>query len=306
MGAAALFSACGRSHAGGEPAPQEITFSLGTNADFVATLLAHYRNAVPQVHVTTKPTYGAYLIATDIQEGRGHMGIAQADAVYLSYRRGSSLNPKPHTSLRGIAVLGINPVYAFTRRDSDIQSIHDLRGRRVGIMPAGTSSEVVVKIVLEQYGLDSKDIQTLVFRTPEGLASLDRGDLDVMMVAIPAESVSAVANPAAFRLLSLDRRVIDDLETRYPFLRPVEVDPPKALHPPGRYHTVGADAVLICTKDLDDDLVYQMTKELFVAIAAQAATSKFAADIDTALAATTPIPLHPGAARYYRERELLK
>lgn len=306
MVTAAITAACARQPPANRSGPLEITFSLGTNAEFVAALLEHYEKAVPQVHVTIKPTYGAYVIASDLQDGRGQMGIAQADAVYLSYRRGTQINPSPHTSLRGIAVLGINPLYAFSRRDSDLRTIRDLKGRRVGIMPAGTSSEVVVRIVLEQYGLHEKDIDLVITRTPEGLAAVERGELDAMLAAVPAESVSAMENLPSLRLLSLEQSVIDDLEVRYPFLRPVDVERPGILGTDGTFHTVGADAVLICTTGLSDDLVYQMTKELFVAIATLSPSSKVAGAIDTSLAATTPIPLHPGAARYYRERELLK
>ena len=255
-------------------------------------VLARFRNTEPPLVVTTKITYGAYLVANDIQEGRGHIGIAQSDAVYLSYRRGTSLNPTPHTSLRGIAVLGINPVFAFARRDSDIRSLDELKGRRVGVMHRGTSSEVVVRIVLEQYGLHGDNTQLLAFRIPEGLDALRRSDLDAMIGAIPAESVAAYKELHAIRLIPLEPAVIDDLEVRYPFLRPIDIAPPISLTPAGQYFTVGADAVLICTKDLDDDLVYQITKEFFVAVAALAPTSAFAAAIDTGLAPTTPIPLH--------------
>ena len=69
--------------------------------------------------------------------------------------------------------------------------------------------------------------------------------------------------------------------------------------------TVGVDNLLIARKDLGEHLVYQLTKGFFEVLPEIAKTLK-AAEVDADLAAATPIPLHAGAARYYRERELLK
>jgi len=52
--------------------------------------------------------------------------------------------------------------------------------------------------------------------------------------------------------------------------------------------------------------VYQLTRNLFEGVPELAARHAAASLIDPAQGPTTPIPLHPGAARYYRERELLQ
>jgi len=69
---------------------------------------------------------------------------------------------------------------------------------------------------------------------------------------------------------------------------------------------VGADGLLVCRGDVREDLVYQLTKEFFAQRPARAHSHGEAALIDPERGPATPIPLHPGAARYYREREILR
>ena len=103
----------------------------------------------------------------------------------------------------------------------------------------------------------------------------------------------------------MDPVALERVREDYPFFLPVTI-------PKGTYsgqsvpiETVGVDNVLLCREDLDDELVYRLTKAFFEALPDLAATHPSAGLIDADLAPATAIPLHGGAARYYRERELL-
>ena len=70
--------------------------------------------------------------------------------------------------------------------------------------------------------------------------------------------------------------------------------------------TVGMDVLLLCREDLPERLVHDMTATLFDAIPELSKAHPAAAAIDPDRGPTTAVPLHPGAVRYYREREILK
>ena len=70
--------------------------------------------------------------------------------------------------------------------------------------------------------------------------------------------------------------------------------------------TIGVDNLLICLDSLPESLVYDMTRLLFETLPALAKNYVTARMINADQAPATPIPLHPGAARYYRERELFQ
>jgi TRAP transporter TAXI family solute receptor len=92
----------------------------------------------------------------------------------------------------------------------------------------------------------------------------------------------------------------------YPFLQPLVV--PRGTYPgqDEAIDTVGVSSLLVCRRDVDEQFAYRLTRELFEALPEFSRTHPTARLIDPGQAPATPIPLHPGAARYYREREILQ
>jgi TRAP transporter TAXI family solute receptor len=97
---------------------------------------------------------------------------------------------------------------------------------------------------------------------------------------------------------------VQRLRTEYPFLRPGAI-------PPGAYpgtseavQTMLVDVLLLTRADVDDEIVRQLTGTLFEVLPDLAEQNEFLRLMDPRRAPATPIPLHPGAALYYREREL--
>jgi TRAP transporter TAXI family solute receptor len=119
-------------------------------------------------------------------------------------------------------------------------------------------------------------------------------------------AASALSQTVPLRLVPIGREVTNRLRGSYPFLRPVTV---AANQLPGQNRpidTLGAEWLLVCRSDLSEDLVYQLTRAFFEQLPAMARDHGEAALIDPEQAPATPIPLHAGAARYYREREVLR
>ena len=141
-------------------------------------------------------------------------------------------------------------------------------------------------------------------RTPEdSIADLSSGKLDAIFVLsrYPVDNVSGALERGS-HLLPLAGAPIEQLHREYPFFRPMLIAGgayPKQSLP---VRTIGVHSLLLCRVDLDEGLVYRLTKALFQSLAEQSNELLWSVDLDRA--AATPIPLHAGAARYYREREL--
>ena len=97
---------------------------------------------------------------------------------------------------------------------------------------------------------------------------------------------------------------MDQLRRESPFVRVVMI--PRDIYP-GQdkiVPTVGIDMLIVCRRDLDERLAYRLTEQLFSVfprVARVEATMRF---LNLEEAPATPIPLHTGATRYFREREL--
>ena len=151
-------------------------------------------------------------------------------------------------------------------------------------------------------------MQPIFEPTDDLMPKLGSGQIDAVFSANPLmlAAARALSQTVPLRLLPIGRTVTNQLRGSYPFLKPVTV---AANQLPGQsqpIETLGAEWLLVCRSDLSEDLVYQLTRAFFEQLPALARDHGEAALIDPEQAPAAPIPLHAGAARYYREREILR
>ena len=290
------------------PPPQQLTLWSGIAPAFTNDLIRRLNHALPQIHINLQTTSGGVVAVTAVDSGQGQLGLAQSDVVYIVYRRGIERNVYPHKNLRAIAVLWVNTFHVLVRRDSPFQSIDDLKGRRVGIIPPGTSGEFSTRIVLSAHGMSYADVQAIFEPTDSLVPKLASGQIDAVFSANPLilTATRALSRSIPLRMLPIGRDEVNLLRGSYPFLKPVTV---AANELPGQnrpIETLGAEWLLVCRSDLSEDRVYELTREFFEQLPALARDHGEAALIDPEQAPAAPIPLHAGAARYYREREILR
>jgi TRAP transporter TAXI family solute receptor len=296
---AALVSGC-RSTAATEERRTIRYLSWTTAGSFSNDLIARLGAALPDARVETEHTSGSLVVVSSVNEGKGDFGFSTADIAYTAYRRGIDQAQYPHTNLRAIAVRWVNSIYAIVPSTSDVRTIADLRGKRVGVSVQGSGYELLTRLILETYGLSYADMQARFVEADRLTDALRNRELDaIMLSATPLSDLSKVRD-AGFRVVPLDRDAVKRLQSQYPFVKTVTLD--RDGLGPRDSMTVGVDSVLVCRADLDEPAAYQLTKVLYQ-ILSDLARSEPA--IDPGNASATPIPLHPGAARFYREQEVL-
>jgi TRAP transporter TAXI family solute receptor len=308
--AALLISICTAACSSGSAAPQsqQLTLWSGIAAGFTNDLIRRFNSALPQTHIGLQPTSGGVVVVSAVDGGQGQLGLAQSDVVYLAYRRGIERNLYPHKNLRAIAVLWVNTFYVLVRRESPFRSITDLKGQRVGVIRPGTSGEFSTRIVLGAHGMSYADVQPIFEPTDKLVPKLGSGEIDAVFSANPLmlAAARALSETVPLRLLPIGRTEVNQLRGSYPFLRPVTVAANQLSGQNQPIETLGSEWLLVCRSDLSEELVYQLTREFFAQLPAMARDYGEAALIDPEQAPATPIPLHAGAARYYREREILR
>lgn len=290
------------------PQPQQLTLWSGIAADFTNDLIKRFNAALPHTKVNLQAAAGGVVVVSAVDGGQGQLGLAQSDVVYLAYRRGIESKLYPHKNLRAITVLWVNNLYVLVRRDSPFRSIDDLKGRRVGVIRQGTSGEFSTRIVLGAHGMTYADVHPIFEPTDDLMPKLGAGEIDAAFSANPVmlSGARTLNETVPLRLLPIGRAVTNALRGSYPFLRPVTI---AANQLPGQtepIETLGAEWLLVCRSDLSEELVYQLTRAFFEQLPKMARTHGEAALIDPEQGPATPIPLHAGAARYYREREILR
>jgi TRAP transporter TAXI family solute receptor len=310
IGLALLIALCAAGCTSGvaAPQPQEITLWSGIAADFTSDLIKRFNTSLPGTHIGLQPTSGGVVAVSAVDSGKGQLGLAQSDVVYLAYRRGIEQNQYPHKNLRAMAVLWVNTFYVLVRADSPFRSVNDLKGRRVGVIRPGTSGEFSTRIMLGAHGMSYADVHPIFESTYELMPKLGSREIDAVFSANPVmlNAARELSRTVALRVLPIGRAATNELRGSYPFLKPVTIPPHELRDQDQPVETLGAEWLLVCRSDLPEDLVYQLTRAFIEQLPAMARQHREAALIDPEQAPATPIPLHAGAARYYREREILR
>ena len=264
-----------------------------------------YRRIGPSVDVRVVESPGSVRNVEALQRGDADAGFAFADVAYVAYA--GYLADKPFDRLRGIAVLQPSQLHVVVRPQAGIRGIADLRGRRVSVGPPGSGTALTADLLLKAFGMDLEAIRAETLQFSEASTRLVNGTLDAIFVtgSYPANSVS-LATRSGGRLLPLEGDAVDRLRHDYPFFRLASI--PGGTYPghPAPTHTIGLDNVLLCRRDLDDELVYALTRQLFGNLPTLARLQPSLGLMEVANAPATPVPLHEGAARYYRQRELFR
>ena len=270
-------------------------------------LVEVFARRIPDVDFAAVETAGSVSNLEALQSGEADVGLAYADVAYMAYTGLLPDDRRPFRELRAVAVLHVSPVHVLVRSDSRIKSIAELRGRRVGIGPPGSGTALTSTLLLEAFDvpLDSTQQHSLPFT--DAADGLTRGDLDAVVVvsADPVESVQRAIDGGA-RLLDIDSPTVTRLRDNYPFLRPALIPERTYQGLPDTVHTVGIDTLLVGRAGVSDTLATEITRAFFEALPELGSRLESFLFVDPDRAPATPIPLHAGAARYYRERELFR
>jgi TRAP transporter TAXI family solute receptor len=294
--------------------PRDLVFltgpSTGAYLPLGAALADVYNKRLTGVRVTATPSEGprgAGANAPTLAAGKADLAFSRGDLAYQVYRGGANGGDPAGAHLRSIAVVYTNAVHVLVRRASGITRGADFRNHKVQVSGDEPQGGALSRAVLDGYGIGLHDVQ-IVPDARNALARIKAGEMDVRIFAsaYPLAGIDDVGENSALRLMSIEPEVIDRMRSRFPFFKP-------AIIPKGTYkgqeedlQTVGIDGLLLCRDDMPESLVYELTRSLFEALPDLAKTQRIARLIDIGRAPATPVPLHPGAARYYRERDLFR
>ena len=218
---------------------------------------------------------------------------------------------KKHQDMRAIGRFLSNPKTWVVRASSDIHSLQDLPGKTVNVMRAGSGTELEFQRALAEYGLTFENIEEaggkiehLVFS--QATLALKDNVIDFTIHDAWAPDPAVVEMEASFpvRIVPIDRKVMDRLNEKYAY--------GEAIIPGGIYKGTPNDTlvmtvstVLIARGDLPEELAYQITKAVFENPERLSAGYEILKELSPETAATgVPIPFHPGAVRYFKEKGL--
>lgn len=246
-----------------------------------------------------------------IQGGSMESGFTQSDVAYWAHTGTGLYEGKGKVEdLRLIATLYPETIHVVARKDAGINSIADLKGKRVSIDEPGSGTIVDARIVLGAFGLTENDIKAEHLKPGPAGDLLRDGGLDAYFFVggYPTGAVSELATSAGISLVPISGPEVDKLLEEYSFFSKDTV-PAETYKGVGETQTISVAAQWVTSAKQSDDLVYNITKVMWNDASRKALDAGHAkGKMITLENATTSlgIPLHPGAERFYKEAGVLK
>ncbi|PIV07012.1 MAG: TRAP transporter substrate-binding protein [Syntrophobacterales bacterium CG03_land_8_20_14_0_80_58_14] len=205
------------------------------------------------------------------------------------------------------------PQHLVTTAQSKIKTIADLKGKKVSIDVPGSGCSTMAKIILEEAGFDlAKDLTIANLSQTESVQALKDGVVDAVFFnfAYPGSAVMDLAATRDIVLVPMDQKLADKILKKYPYYVKIVI--------PGKTYSkvdqdvlcLGDSNVMIANKKMKDDVAYKIVKAIYSNVKegqyALINVHPVAAQLTPQNAINSPLPLHPGAAKYFKEVGALK
>ena len=264
---------------------------------------------IPGVQATAEVTAASVDNCKLIDAGKAELGFMGADVAWDAYQ-GQLKNYSKKVPLRAVAVLYPNVTSLIVLDGKGIHQVSDLKGKRISTGAPNSGTEVKSTRILEAFGIHpDKDVKREKLSFVESVGALRDRKIDAVFVdgGIPLSAVMDLTATPGVKVKFLDHGdAVPKMVAKYgPVYYAFEI--PTGTYPSIDYGSkVVANAnFLACHEKLDERLIYSITKALFDYKADLVKVHKEAANLTLENAVKgSPVPFHPGAAKFYGEKNL--
>jgi TRAP transporter TAXI family solute receptor len=277
--------------------------TAGTYYPLGGALSEIWNKNIPGVNSTAQSTGASVANINLLKEGKADIIMVQNDITYYA-ANGVELFEEKYEDIRGLAILYPETVQLVTLANKGINSVADLKGKRVAVGAAGSGAEANARQILNAAGITYDDITEQYLSFAEASNNLKDGNVDAafLTAGFPTAAVTDIAAQHNLQLISLDDDLIEKLMNEYPYYTKITI-------PAGTYsgvdediQTVAVQAMLAVKSDMDEDLAYNLVKQMYDNLdrikAAHSVGELIKPETGTE---GMPIELHPGAQKYFDE-----
>ena len=260
-----------------------------------------WEKAVPGMSVQSLPGAGIANVRA-IQEGKAEAGfgnsISTVDGV-----AGREPFKVPHTNVCNVASLYPQYFQVVVPADSAIKTVKDIKGKSLSTQPRGNTGELITKQLLEVNGLTYGDMKVSYVSYTDSVTQMKDGHAQMWTLgtAIPSGAIMDLAAGRDVRLLDLSDSLagMKKLNPGYTLVNvPANTYPKQAQD----VKVIGYATHVVASCKLSPDSVYALTKAIATNLTTLATINKAIGSMTPAnLAEDIGVPLHPGAAKYYKE-----
>lgn len=311
-----ILAACNSSESNDEPGSKKenektfITVATGGSGGVFFALggaLADIYKSLDGVIANAQSTKGSVVNVALINDGKADIAFSNSSIAYYA-SNGIAMFDKKLENVYAMAELYPMYYHLVVAKDSGINSIADIKGKKIAVGEKGSGTEVNVHQFLEGWNITYDDFDESFISFSNAVDQMKNKSIDGAFVGagIPTSSVMELMTSGNAKLVPLDNETVKKLaEKKYPFFKPGKI-------PAGTYsgqdediETILIGTTLVVRKDLDEELAYKLTKAIYDNLDKLRDTHSAANNIKLESATDgMSIKIHPGAKKYYEENGL--
>jgi len=260
---------------------------------------------------SVESTGGSIYNINALRQGELDFGVVQSDWQYHAYNGTSRFEEEgPFEELRAVFSVHPEPINIVARADSGIETLEDLKGKRVNIGNPGSGTRATAEVLMETLGWTRDDFALASeLKSAEQSQALSDNKIDAFLFPVghPNGSIQEATTTIDAKLIPIKGPEIDELVADAPYYAKATVPGGMYRGNPDDVETFGVRATFVTTADVPADAVYVVTKAVFENFGDFRKLHPAFANLEKEAMVTEALsaPLHEGAKRYYEEAGLL-
>ena len=267
-----------------------------------------YGKAIPGAKVTVQATKASVENLNLLQAGRGEIAFTLGDSLSQAWKGDEEAGFKAKLDkLRTIAAIYPNYIQVVASKESGIKTLADLKGKRVSVGAPKSGTELNARAVFGAAGLTYKDFgKTEYLPFAESVDLIKNRQLDATLISagLGVAAIKDLSSSQDITIVSIPADVVGKVGDAAYIAETVPANTYNGQSEP--VPTAAVRNLLVTHSGVSDDAAYAMTKAVFENLDALSAAHVAAKQIKLdASAIQSPVPLHPGAVKFYKEKGLM-
>ncbi|HET9652555.1 MAG TPA: TAXI family TRAP transporter solute-binding subunit [Usitatibacter sp.] len=289
-------------------AAQQVTFMTGPQGGswipLSGALKSMWEQVIPGLQIQLTPGAGIANVR-GVDEGKAQIGFGNSSSTADGVA-GRAPFPKKTTKVCQVANLYPQYFQVVALADANIHSYADLKGKSLVTQSKGNTGEALTATVLQLNGLSYQSLAKANFQASytDAVSMMKDGHVQVMTLGTtaPASSVMDLASARDVQLVPVDPKTMAALRKENPGYQELHIKSGTYPKQDKDVPVIGYSTHIVASCDLPEDTVYKMTRAMAEHVDAMAAVVKPITGLTPKImAADIGVPLHKGAAKYYKE-----
>jgi TRAP transporter TAXI family solute receptor len=266
-----------------------------------------YAESIPEARPTAQATKASVENLNLLQAGKGEIAFTLGDSLALAWAGDAEAGFKSKLDkLRTVAAIYPNYIQIVASQESGIKTLADLKGKRISVGAPKSGTELNARAILKAAGLGYDDfakVEYLPFAESVELMKNRQLDATLQSAGLGVSSIRDLASSVPITVVEVPADIVAKVGTPYV---PLTIPAGTYTGQDQAVATAGVVNFLVTRSDLSDALVKAMTAAMFEHLPEMAAAHAAAKGIRLEAAAKgSPVPLHPGAEAFYKEKGAL-